>query len=300
MKLKECYRNLKERYYNFKLHRKELKLTRSIKRDYKKGKLQDYDEEIKYVLKKGVRFFPYEFADKYDNMQITGGYDTEAKLPYVEYEHKKIYFPATRSIENAVLSMKYILAEQDKASPHYYNLHMENYRDTILIDCGSAEGYIALSMIEEIDEAYIIECSEEWYEPLTYTFKPYMNKVHFIQKYVGNTNDANTCTLDSVLHDLSGKNIIIKMDIEGEELHALQGAEKVLTERKNNVFLSVCTYHNQEDYKRIKEFLEAKHYSCSASQGYCLWYYGIPLQFPYFRRGVIYARQETTGNLNVS
>jgi FkbM family methyltransferase len=60
----------------------------------------------------------------------------------------------------------------------------------------------------------------------------------------GITSTASFIKLDDVLNDESG-DIVIKMDIEGAELDALKGAEKIIL--KNKPRLAICVYHKPED-----------------------------------------------------
>lgn len=66
-----------------------------------------------------------------------------------------------------------------------------------------------------------------------------------------NTIKIKTCALDEIL---KGEEIsFIKMDIEGAELKALQGAAKIISEQKPK--LAICVYHKPEDMWEIPDLL---------------------------------------------
>ncbi len=63
--------------------------------------------------------------------------------------------------------------------------------------------------------------------------------------------EIKTCAMDEVL---AGEEItFIKMDVEGAELKALQGASKIISEQKPK--LAVCVYHKPEDMWEIPDLL---------------------------------------------
>ncbi len=67
--------------------------------------------------------------------------------------------------------------------------------------------------------------------------------------------------------------IFIKMDIEGSEMEALRGAEKLIRSRKPS--LAVCVYHKENDIVDIPLYLkslvpEYKLYLCGGSHTICI------------------------------
>lgn len=77
------------------------------------------------------------------------------------------------------------------------------------------------------------------------------------------------------------------MDIEGFEIMALKGADKLL--KTNRVKSSVCTYHRYHDDVRIKIFLEKYGYKTEFSKGYMTFIYSTEFwQTRDFRHCIIY------------
>lgn len=64
---------------------------------------------------------------------------------------------------------------------------------------------------------------------------------------------VETCRLDSVL-DENMSNAFIKMDIEGAEMLALQGAESFIS--NNHPLLAICIYHKAEDIIEIPRIIK--------------------------------------------
>lgn len=66
-----------------------------------------------------------------------------------------------------------------------------------------------------------------------------------------NVQEINVDRLDEILKD----EVItfIKMDIEGSELPALQGAENIIKEQKPK--LAICLYHKIEDFWEIPMYI---------------------------------------------
>ena len=75
------------------------------------------------------------------------------------------------------------------------------------------------------------------------------------------------------MYDCFDSKSLIKMDIEGSELEALKGAEKIIKEIKPA--LAICVYHRREDLITIPQYIDSL-----APQGtydYYLGYQGLDL-----------------------
>ena len=262
--------------------------------------IKEYPNEITFYRKnKKLELFPYDFTDIYkkkeDYIEVCV-YDENLK--YVIHNGKKLFFPTE---SDSAIRRKYIqlIMEQDAHSPHkYFTDEVVHLDKTVFIDVGAAEGIISLDLIDNVSEVILLECSEKWINALEHTFEPWVDKVRIIRKYVGISTSSNSISLDDLLEGYEGRNIIIKMDIEGMELEALLGGEKVLD--NNNCVISCATYHTSDMYADIERYLKNKGYICEPSEGVMLFFYGNMTmlngryeqnEYPYFRKGIIRARK---------
>lgn len=120
------------------------------------------------------------------------------------------------------------------------------------------------------------------------TFEPYQDKVTIIDKFASNKDSANEITLDSCLKNETG-NIFIKIDVEGGETKVLNGAKSVL-KRLDDIRVACCTYHKHDDASLFEKFFKDLNYQTEFSDGYMLFYFYDNLKPPYFRKGVIRAK----------
>lgn len=88
----------------------------------------------------------------------------------------------------------------------------------------------------------------------------------------------------------SGAKYFIKMDIEGGEFDVLKSSSDFLKSHK--VKLACCLYHRQDDEDRIVKILHEMGFEVRLSDGFMLPKIG-GVVYPYFRRGVAYARNYT-------
>lgn len=219
-----------------------------------------------FMGKYGICLLPYEFTLKYKQLNITQYRDELNQLTYVIHNDKKLYFP--RNLKSADINNIYIqlLAEQDEASPHRYVKNWEELSGKTLLDIGAAEGIISLNVIDIIEHVYLFEVDENWIEALNATFAPYNNKVTIIKKYVTNIIDDCNLTIDHFFQGKMINNLFIKMDIEGAEFFALQGADKILTDSKD-IQLAVCSYHRKDDFFKISRLFSEKFLYCDYAGG---------------------------------
>lgn len=233
----------------------------------KSDKLKYY----KYFTKHGYTHFPFDFAKEYTNMRVDIKFDESKDLPYVIHRGtKKLYFPKIYAQDKITKLYQSLLFEQDVRSPHHYIQTLEELKGKTLLDIGSAEGIFSLDAIETIHFAYMFECDPQWIKALEATFEPWKEKIQIVAKFISNEISDNTLTIDSFLKDKPSKNLFLKMDIEGEERFALQGAEKLFTESPDLEF-AICIYHRKDDKSVISAFLDK--YDCKYAINKELLYY---------------------------
>ena len=222
---------------------------------------------------------------------------SDEDLPYIYFEtvggawHKMYFPPNYKEIVtyNGEKVFPNLLKEQDPTSPHLYTTDKHNVHEgDILIDAGVCEGDFALRYVDICSKIYLFEPDTKWIEPLRRTFAPFGDKVELITRYVSNFTDDKHITIDDALPNLRGKNIFVKMDVEGYEPDALRGAKNLLT--NNKVRASVCTYHNADDLIKVKSILRQYGYQTSVSDGYMVFINSLNiLDTADFRKGVVRA-----------
>ena len=159
--------------------------------------------------------------------------------------------------------------------------YLKNKKNISFIDCGAFTG----DTIQDAVELGIKLTNSYCFEPDQGCFLQLKKKIHqlslddniiTIQKglwhkeqklflenrYQGGSSVTNNLTDDSIElvvldNELHGVQVdMLKMDIEGSELNALQGAMKIII--KNNPILAISIYHKFEDLADIPFFLMEK------------------------------------------
>lgn len=219
-------------------------------------------------------------------------FDEKAQLHYIYFEGKRMYLKRNFHGIEERNGKKYVgnmYGEQDANSPHKYeekNVIVE--QGDILVDAGVCEGNFSLHHIDKVSKVYLIECDKGWMEALRYTFEPYKDKVVFCEKFLSNTDSEQTIRLDTLVKESVD---FIKMDIEGEEIRALEGGRGLLS-NSEQVKCAICAYHRSGDEEKIKEILGEMGFETSPSKGYMLYLYDDNvLENPELRRGIIRGRK---------
>lgn len=251
------------------------------------------DEEIKKIIRK-VKAFPrpqvYNFdpVSLHKNLEVFS--DDSSGLNYIIFENKRMYLSREYQYFFEREGKKYISGdmweEQDLNSPHLYEENgISVQKEDVIVDAGVCEGNFTLHHIEKVKRAYLFEGDHAWVEALSYTFKPYKDKIIIVDKFLGHVNNNMYTTMDSVVQE---KVNFIKMDIEGAEIEALSGAEKVLSQ-KSEIQCAICTYHKHDDEKNIGNILKKHGFRIEFSRGYMLPVfdeYVLNVE-PEFRHGII-------------
>lgn len=147
------------------------------------------------------------------------------------------------------------------------------------IDCGSYNGldtkqFFSLTNPETF--SYIFEADKKNMDIVKRNLKSYENRILYINKAVLNCNKSITfdsqnnsssaiaengntriecVSLDQFMETEKKRITFIKMDIEGAELHGLDGAKNLIS--YHHPVLAICVYHRPKDifqiYEKIKE-----------------------------------------------
>lgn len=249
-------------------------------------------EVFEYLQRNPLRMYCYSFYDEYLNKCTQIKFDNTNGLFYGIYKEKRMYLAKQFDTEQKARAyFNGVLMEQDARSPHcYWNNAKLCTAVGVGVDIGAAEGIFALNIIEQVEHFYLIETDERWIEALQYTFMSYKNKVTILKKFISDTDFEDNICLDTLLGDK--KVDFIKMDIEGVEFQALQGAKNLLT--KNKIELAVCVYHHKNDNNLIKQWLEKLGYSCRNSQGLviCQGEWELENNDVDFRKALLYAAKK--------
>lgn len=235
---------------------------------YRDSEDEEIREIVSYLRNNPLDVFNYEFVKKYtcEDMVI----ESENGLLYTIHNGKKMFFSKDFDNEEKVRTYyKSLLVEQDLKSPHRYitdDFKVEN--GSVIIDAGVAEGNFTLDVVDQIKKAYLFEPDKNWVEALYMTFSQYDDKIKIINKAVSDYCDEETTTIDIAVNE--ERVDFIKMDIEGEEYYALNGAKKII-DRSKGMRAVVCAYHQEFAYEAINNKLKEYGFKTDHSYGY-MWY----------------------------
>ena len=247
---------------------------------------------VNYIQENPISIFPYHFQNDYRKEDVEVLKDPVKGLRYVLLDGKRLYFKRRWSERRIRHSFNELKKEQDPQSPHRYL--SDNFfiaEDEVLADIGVAEGNFALGAVEKAKSLYLFETDKEWIEALNATFEPWKEKVHIINKFVGNKNRGNQTTLDDFFNQ--GENItFLKIDVDGAEAKLLKGCERILSQ-STPLKIALCTYHRKNDERDFTKLLEEKKFLVTHSDGYMLFIIDKKLKAPFFRRGLLRATKES-------
>lgn len=160
----------------------------------------------------------------------------------------------------------------------YFSDPMVLTDNEFMVDCGAYDGDTIKSLLAHTDRQYgkifAFEPNGKNFEKLTDTVqREGLENIELVNKGAWSQSgtikfkaDANMTILgaddgesvevdaiDTVVRD--SKVTLIKMDIEGAELEALKGAEKVI--RTHHPKLAICVYHKPEDLITIPQYIKS-------------------------------------------
>ena len=256
-----------------------------------------YQKELELLSRVGKYcVFPYE--PEKEMSHIAYGVDRESKMPYVVHKNHTLFFPSCFSAESAVEMYKnYVLVEKllgvDEAegAPHQYQSHRVKVEEgDVLYDIGAAEGLFALDNIDKASKVVLLEGDFKWRGALEKTFAPFPDKVKIIGKYVAEINSDASVSLTKLLSEAEGSSFFVKMDIEGCEVSVIRAAKDFLKNTDKVVKFAAASYHKQQDYDELKSLFDQMGYVTESSNGYMLYHlYDTPVP-PFFRKGIIRAK----------
>lgn len=243
-----------------------------------------YKSEISFLKEHGLTVFPYPFIKNYSKSEIK--INKIDNLMCVEYFGKNLFFPKNFS-QNQIIDYAYgLFLEQDELSPHSYNSPIFRINsDDILLDIGCAEANYSLSIIEQVKKVFLFEPNEIWIQPLQHTFSNWKNKVEIFNQRFGDKNELNHTDLS---REFLNQNILIKIDVDGNEREVLELIEPLFSIAKS-IKIAICTYHQNNDADDFDNFFKTKGFQTRFGRGYMLFYYDRQIQKPYLRPGVLFA-----------
>jgi len=261
---------------------------------YKNSVDDEIKEVIGYLLTHPLQYFNYPFIEEYKNRLYDNiFFDEDKQLFYAMEQGKKMYFSrALKTKEQVKVYYSCLSAEQDMSSPHrYLTEEFDVPENAVVIDAGVAEGNFALYVIDRVKKIYLFEPDEDWLEALQYTFEPYKDKVEIVNKCVSDYLSDTVTTIDEVLQGTPVD--FLKMDIEGEEVYALRGANKTL-KASENMKCVICAYHLEHAYETISEILNEQGFFCQPSKGY-MWFpeHQNSVRPSVLRRGLVKAEKRS-------
>ncbi len=255
----------------------------------------DFKDEIDYIKRKErLTVFPYEFADNYFPDKVKVSYNSVWQFHYIEIDDKRLYMKKEWDAQACANYYSSLCIEQDYDSPHcYFTATFQPDESDVFIDIGCAEGKESLEIVDLVKELYLFECDTTWIEALNCSFAEMKDKVHIVQKFVGDKTNKRKklLALDDFEEIKDEKSLFIKIDVEGAELSVLRGMEQILSEKE--VRLLVATYHRHDDNQRLRSFLESRGYQCENSKNWMLFIWDKPWNWktPYFRKGILRAEK---------
>lgn len=231
---------------------------------FKHQKMIFIDSYYKGLLKRGLDYNYYKaneekFVETFQMLEDE--LSKETMIQYLNGHIKLSTFPMEKVRDN---------------SPQYYNKDIIKLSDEeVFVDCGAFDGDSILQFVQETSGKYkkiiALEPDEKMLEKLydnisnlekTRVLKVgaynQAGKIGFSAENCGTISSQNIdyyINVDMLDNVIPEENVtFLKMDIEGAELSALEGAQKII--RKNRPTLAICVYHKAEDLITIPQFIK--------------------------------------------
>jgi hypothetical protein len=126
------------------------------------------------------------------------------------------------------------------------------------IDVGAADGWYTLHFASRPGVERVLafepqaDLREELRRNVSLNDEALMKKVVARSDCVGNRDAAGWCRLDDLIPELGRGVVTLKIDIDGGEVEALEGARRLLTERSCRLIVET---HSKDLERRVEEFL---------------------------------------------
>lgn len=287
----ELYKRIRRQLHDKRIWRKQANRREEIIMFIKNSNLYNDDKKelLEFFGSHCFEMVPYLFRKKYDPEKINVKYDAEAKMNYVLWHEKRMYWKRNVSVKEIQKAVNNLFIEQDANSPHkYFAGEKYSLEDHSVADFGAAEGCFALDIVEKAEMVYLFEADPEWIEALERTFTPWKHKIEIVSKFIGGEDKEEEITVDSFFKDK--KLDYVKADIEGAEVAMLQGGEKTFKSKVKAA--EVCAYHNVGDERKIETLLEQYGFSCLKSKGYLFFRVDDAPMPNCFRKGIVWGRKK--------
>ncbi|MBM3400037.1 MAG: FkbM family methyltransferase [Bacteroidetes bacterium] len=230
----------------------------------------DLNKALSFMGRHGLTSYPADYMLDYKRKITDIAFDESKKLHYCLHNGKKLYFTAAFTKDRIERLYKSLITEQDSRSAHRYIDDYDKLNNYTLLDVGSAEGTFTLDNIDRLKHVYLFESEPYWIDALKATFEPWKEKITIVEKYVGDKTEGNFITLDDYLKDKEIERLFLKMDIEGAELTALNGATNTL-KKQQIMRTAICTYHRPGDPEKLEQILKDNGFATSFSDGFLFW-----------------------------
>ena len=238
--------------------------------------------------------FPYPYLDK-EPIVVESGFDRKRLLPYVVHKGRSFFGTKDQRAEEVARSYRYYVEDEGLLgtgrrvkSPHaYVDEDFKVEEGDVVVDVGCSDALFAFDNAEVAGKIYLFESWKKWRPALEASFEPFREKTHIFSRLVSDKTNKREIRLSDAIREPDTSHFFIKMDIEGGERAVLATSADFL--RRHKVKLSCCVYHRQDDAEVISGMLKELGFSLRYSDGYMLPSLG-DIVFPYFRHGVVHAR----------
>ena len=253
-----------------------------------------FRKEWEFVRSRGFGLWmPFPYARVKPSIATVEVGESEG-YPFVLHRNRRLFFRAGTEKWKVERWYRAFIEEEGITGSGILEKHPHNYQSAdhvveqgdVLLDIGCSEALFTLDNIDKVSAACVFEADEAWRIPLERTFAG-EKKVSIVMKFVGDRTEGNCVKVTDVVAGNPDATYFVKMDIEGGERIVLESLREFFKTHK--VKLSCCTYHRQDDAEVIERMLREMGFSVEYSEGYMLVLMN-GMQYPYFRKGVIYAR----------